>query len=89
MTSKPERMPTKKISERRDSNGEKVAAKVVIYRGAEMTAKGRRQIAGWLRRQADFLEKKADRMANQFTATWRYSDADGQKGLRWKYKKVS
>lgn len=67
-------MPKQKISERRHSNGEKVAAKVIIHRGSDMTLRGRKQIAGWLRRQADFLEKKADQMADRFTATWRYDE---------------
>jgi hypothetical protein len=55
-------------------NGEKVAAKVTIHRGADMTKRGKRQIANWLRRQADFLESHGDQMANRFTASWRYSE---------------
>lgn len=63
-----------KIKSRDDSRGDKVAASLSILRGAEMTTKGRKQIAGWLRRQADFLEKKGDQMATRFTARWRYSE---------------
>ena len=64
-------MPTE-IASRRDSNGSHIAASVVIYRGAEYNASGRRRIAQWLRRQAAFLEKHANRMAPKYTATWRY-----------------
>jgi hypothetical protein len=38
--------------------GEKSAAVVTIYRAPEMTKVGRRNVAAWLRRQADFLEKE-------------------------------
>ncbi len=62
------------IKTKDDSNGEKVAAKVTIHRGSEMTKRGRRQIANWLRRQAAFLESHGDEMANRFTASWRYND---------------
>jgi hypothetical protein len=63
-----------KIKAKDDSNGEKVAAKVVIHRGGEMTKRGRRQIANWLRRQARFLESHGDELAPRFTASWRYSE---------------
>lgn len=65
---------TKQIKTKDDSNGEKVAAKVIIHRGSDMTKRGRKQIANWLRRQAAFLESHGDQMANRFTASWRYSD---------------
>ena len=67
-------MKTKQIKTKDDSNGEKVAAKVVIHRGGEMTKRGRKQIANWLRRQAAFLESHGDQMANRFTASWRYTE---------------
>jgi len=53
----------KKIRGRTDCNGQTLAASVTIIRGAEFNASGRRRIAGWLRREARFLEKHADRMA--------------------------
>jgi hypothetical protein len=65
-----------KIKAKDDSNGEKVAAKVIIHRGSEMTRRGKKQIANWLRRQAAFLEDHADQMADRFTASWRYTGAD-------------
>ena len=61
-----------KISGRRDSKGTKEAARIVIVRGAEFTPSGRRRIAQWLRREATFLEKHADRMASRYTARWMY-----------------
>ena len=45
-------MKTKQVKTKDDSSGEKVAAKIVIYRGSEMTKRGKKQIANWLRRQA-------------------------------------
>lgn len=57
---------------RDDSRGDKIAATVVIKDGALMHAKGKKQIAAWLRRTATFLEKHNDEMAPRFTARWWY-----------------
>jgi hypothetical protein len=35
---------------------DKVAATVTIYRASDMTKKGRKSIAAWIRRQARYLE---------------------------------
>ena len=51
---------------------DKVAAIVTIKDAPKMTAKGRRQIAGWLRSRAALLEKHADLMASRFTARYIY-----------------
>jgi len=67
-------MKKKLISSRDDSRGKKVAATVTIIRGGEMTVRGRKQIAGWLRRQANFLERNGERMTEGFTARWTYGD---------------
>jgi hypothetical protein len=61
-----------KIAHSNDSNGGKIAASLKIKDGARMTASGRRRIAAWMRRQATFLEKHADKMAKTYTASWRY-----------------
>lgn len=66
-------MAKEKIFAAQDSNGNKIAATVIIRRGADMTKRGRKQIAGWLRRQAAFLENHGDRMASRYIGTWRYS----------------
>lgn len=61
----------KKTAKRDDGYG-KEAARVVILRGSDMTLRGRRQIAAWLRRQAKFLERHGDELAPRFTARWLY-----------------
>lgn len=63
-------MPAKKKT-RSDGTGT-IAAQIVIHRGADMTARGRRQIAGWIRREATFFERHADQMATRFVSSWRY-----------------
>jgi hypothetical protein len=50
----------------------KSAAIVTIHDASGMTAKGRRQIAAWLRRQADFVEKDGKALASRFTARYLY-----------------
>ena len=66
-------MTKKMVRSTRDSNGDLIAATVVIKDGALMTASGKREIANWLRRQARFLEKHGDELAPRYTGTWRYS----------------
>jgi hypothetical protein len=51
---------------------EQSAAIVTIKRASEMTPKGRRDIARWLRRQASFLEKYAKQLSPRFTARYLY-----------------
>lgn len=50
----------------------KSAATITIRRAADMSPKGRKAIANWMRRQARFLEKKADKLAARFTARYMY-----------------
>lgn len=52
---------------------EKSAAIITIHDAPNMTAKGRRQIAAWMRRQADFLEGHGKLLAKRFTARYRYT----------------
>lgn len=47
-----------------------VVATVLIKRPADMTKKGRRQIATWLRSRGTLLMKHADLMAPRFTARY-------------------
>ncbi len=51
---------------------DEAAAIVTIRRPSEMTARGRKDIAAWLRRQARFLETHAHQMADRFTARYMY-----------------
>jgi hypothetical protein len=51
---------------------EESAAIVTIKRAADMSAKGRRDIARWLRRQAMFLERHAKELSPRFTARYLY-----------------
>ena len=62
----------KRIAVRNSGSYGREAARVVIVRGGDMSAGGRRRIAGWLRRQATFLERHADQMAPRYSARWLY-----------------
>lgn len=48
------------------------AATVTIHRAGEMTAAGRRDIALWLRRTANLLTSKGDKLGARFTARYMY-----------------
>ncbi len=52
---------------------EKVAASVHIRDADKMTAKGRRDIAKWLRQHADFLLKHGDEYAPRFRGRYIYT----------------
>lgn len=54
------------------STGLDVAGIVCIHRAAEMTPKGRREVAAWLRKTADGLVKEGDNYAARFTARYFY-----------------
>ena len=51
---------------------EKSAAIVTIFKASDMTKRGRKQIADWLRKQAKTLEQNADQLANRYTARYLY-----------------
>ncbi len=51
---------------------ERIAATVVIHRPADMTDKGRRDIAKWLRRFGAFLTRRGNDMAPRFRARFMY-----------------
>lgn len=51
---------------------EKSAAVLTLKDAPSMTKKGRKDIALWLRRQAGFLEKHADKLSHRFTARYIY-----------------
>lgn len=51
---------------------QKSAAILTIKDAPKMTVKGRREIAAWLRRQAQFLEGHGPELANRFTARYLY-----------------
>lgn len=51
---------------------EKTAVVLTIRMAPKMTERGKRDIAAWMRRQANFLTKHADQMANRFTARYIY-----------------
>ena len=54
------------------SKKEKSAAVVTIRDAADMTPKGRKEVARWLRRQAAFLEKYSEQLSSRFTARYLY-----------------
>lgn len=49
------------------------AATVVIRDAENMTPKGRRQVAAWLKRQAGFLLKYHKALSPRFTARYMYA----------------
>lgn len=51
---------------------DKSAAVLTIHDAPRMTAKGRRQIAAWLKKQAAFLTKDGGAFAKRFTARYLY-----------------
>jgi hypothetical protein len=51
---------------------EKYAARLTIYNAADMTAQGKKDIANWLRKQAEFLLKDGDNFSKRFTAKYYY-----------------
>jgi hypothetical protein len=51
---------------------EKVAASVHIYDAPAMTKAGRKEIAGWLRKHADWLLKEGDNYAKRFRGRYMY-----------------
>lgn len=52
---------------------EKRAAILTVFEAPDMTKRGRRQIATWLRKQAEFLEREGQHYAKRFTARYIYS----------------
>jgi hypothetical protein len=55
-------------------SAEKSAAIITIKDAPEMTRRGRREIAKWMRRQADFLESDGTAFSKRFTARYLYRD---------------
>lgn len=51
---------------------EKAAAIVTIFHASDMTSKGKREVAAWLRRQAKLLEQHAKELAGRYTARYLY-----------------
>jgi hypothetical protein len=50
------------------------AAIVTIKDAPEMSKRGRKLVAKWLRQQADFLEKEGDNLSKRFTARYLYEE---------------
>ncbi len=50
----------------------RVAASVTVYRAADMTAKGRKAVCGWLRKLADDLQNEPEAFAKTFRARYLY-----------------
>ena len=51
---------------------DKSAAVLTIHHAGDMTSKGRKDIARWLRRQASMLLREAEKYAPRFTARYLY-----------------
>jgi hypothetical protein len=54
------------------SDKQAVAASVTVYRVADMTAKGRKEVCGWLRKLADDLQREPESFAKTFRARYWY-----------------
>ena len=55
------------------ANADKSAAILTIFAAPDMTQRGRKQIAAWLRRQADTLLKEGKNYTpNRYTARYLY-----------------
>ncbi len=48
----------------------KLVARLVLHKPSELPQGRKHDIANWLRRQARFLEKSADKMSTRFTARY-------------------
>jgi hypothetical protein len=51
---------------------EKCAASITIHDAADMTPKGKKEIAEWLRKQAKMLLKEGDNYPTRFRASYLY-----------------
>ena len=58
----------------KEKKAEKSAAIVTIKDAANMTKRGRRKIALWLRQQAEFLEEHGNEFDRTFRARYIYKD---------------
>ncbi len=54
----------------------KSAVVLTIHDAADMHEQGKRDIANWLRRQADFLEAHADEYSSRYTARYLYDEPE-------------
>ena len=52
---------------------EQSAAIVTIKDAPSMTKRGRKQIAAWLRKHADWLEQDGDKYSKRFTGRYLYA----------------
>lgn len=57
---------------RKSKKETKAAAVITIRDAADMTPSGRKSIALWMRRQADFLVREGDNLSNRYTARYLY-----------------
>jgi hypothetical protein len=60
------------------SDKQAVAASVTVYRVADMTTKGRKEVCGWLRKLADDLQREPESFAKTFRARYLYPS-----NMRW------
>ena len=56
------------------SNGGSIAATFTVKDAAELSPRGRKSIAAWMRRQAALIESetRSAKLASRFTASYRY-----------------
>jgi len=51
----------------------KSAAIITIHNAPTMHTRGRKSVAAWMRKQADFLEKHAKELPSKFVARYLYN----------------
>lgn len=55
-----------------DATKHETAATLTIHKAGDMTKRGRRRIAQWLRAQADLIEEQGSEYAPRFRARYMY-----------------
>ena len=68
------------------SDKQAVAASVTVYRVADMTTKGRKEVCGWLRKLADDLQREPESFAKTFRARYLYPANAEAHGRAVKYR---
>lgn len=61
------------VKPRKGVKKEKCAASITIHDAADMSFKGKKEIADWLRKQAKMLLKEGDNYSTRFRASYLYT----------------
>lgn len=64
------------------TTSDETVATLTIHRAGDMTGRGRKEVAAWLRRQADALEADGERYAMRFRAAYKIGAYTYRKGSK-------